>query len=217
MQMERTVSGLKRDYVSVGDKVIQSFGGNQEWFEDERMKKFGCGLIGVADILWYMNFTKAEGMTMSQEEYFLMTTGLRKKYFHLIPALGITGWGIARGMNRYFRKHKSSMRAHWGVKTKHLQTEIVSMLEKDIPVLLSVGPNWPKLWGRQGVSLYSKPGRKYQEFFDHYVVVTSFDGKMLEVSSWGKRYFILFEEYLSYIRQYSCGLFSNILFIAQKQ
>ena len=55
--IEQSFTRLANSYVSVNG----SFGGNQGWFEDLENKKkaarltdFGCGLIGVGDILLYI-------------------------------------------------------------------------------------------------------------------------------------------------------------------
>ena len=93
------------------------------------------------------------------------------------------------------------------------------MLTRDIPVIFSVGPNFPKFWGKQAVNLYKKtaqgqyiPASKARA---HYMTITGRDGKWLQISSWGKEYYLDFEEYLEYIRKHSSFIVSNIICIKE--
>ena len=51
----------------------------------------------------------------------------------------------------------------------------------------------------------------------HYVTVTGADSDWLQISSWGKRYYIRKDDYLSYVKRHSARLFSNILYIREKK
>ena len=55
----------------------------------------------------------------------------------------------------------------------------------------------------------------------HYVTITGVyfppnNSPMLEISSWGKRYFINFKEYRNYIKKYSCKITCGLLYIEHK-
>ena len=102
------------------------------------------------------------------------------------------------------------------------------MLEEGIPVTLSIGP-----MGKHGVVFYDwvpKTNNHYNfecNFHDelvagHYVTVTGFmedeerGRRMLEISSWGRKYYIDYDEYELAVKKYSNFLFSNILYIRNK-
>ena len=102
-------------------------------------------------------------------------------------------------------------------------SKIKEMLSNDIPVLFSVGPSF---FHKEKLPLYSKnvEGTKLvfkpvQRTKDHYMIITGvLEGEktMLEISSWGKRFYISYEEYIKYIKKYDNYFFSNILYIKKK-
>ena len=63
-----------------------------------------------------------------------------------------------------------------------------------------------KLYVRRGDSFISTAAVNA-----HYVTVTGMDDRWLEVSTWGKKYYINREEFTRYVRKYSCYLFSNLV------
>jgi hypothetical protein len=93
------------------------------------------------------------------------------------------------------------------------------MLSRDIPVIFSVGPNFPLLWQRNRLRFYVRtesgmaPG---PQTLAHYVMITGSDGDWLQISSWGKKYYIRKDEYLNYVKMHSARLVSNILYIREK-
>lgn len=89
------------------------------------------------------------------------------------------------------------------------------MLSKDIPAILSVGPNIPKIWKKESLTLYQTdtkgqylPTSKTRA---HFVTITGREGRWLILSSWGKRYAIDQQEWENYVREHSCQMLSNIL------
>ena len=145
--------------------------------------------------------------------------------FRVRGKLGITGFGLARRMNRIFRREKLPYRAKWSVGRKRLERRLFAMLEADIPVLLSVGPGF--FHKGQHLPLYRRtPEGAYERassMRDHYVTVTGAlmiegsmvpgNGDMLRISSWGHEYYINFSEYLDHVKKYDNFLFSSILYI----
>ena len=103
-----------------------------------------------------------------------------------------------------------------------MMKEIRHLIRKNKPVILSIGPNSPNVWGKEGVKFYlNKDGKMVQSVKNnvksHYVVVTGVEtiGRVeyLVVSSWGKKYYINYKEYREYIKKHGSSLTSSILYI----
>ncbi len=136
--------------------------------------------------------------------------------FRVRGKLGITGFGLARRMNRIFRRENLPYRSKWSIGKKRLLRRLPEMLEADIPVLLSVGPGF--FHKDQTLPLYrrAEDGKyvKASSMRDHYVTVTgAVEDGMLLISSWGQAYYMNFEDYIDHIRKYDNFLFSSILYI----
>ena len=206
---------LKHPYLQVEFRNDRSFGGNQGWMSYEFLKKSACGVIGAADVLLRLkgryHVTKAEYMDFAKM--------LWKYYLPVIPGFGMNSVMLIIGMNRYFKKEKLSYRATWNIRRKNICSHIDDMLTRDIPVIFSVGPNLPKFWGKQAVNLYKKNAQgnyvPVSKARAHYMIITGRDGNWLQISSWGKEYYLDFEEYLEYIRKYSSFIVSNIVCIKE--
>lgn len=196
-----------------------SFGGNQRWFCEETFKKYGCGLVSCTDILL---FKTAEGCEIEKSEYMDFAEALSEKYLKVRNAVGLNGLSMARGMNRYFKKNSLPYRAKWGTGRRKMLSEIERMLEMGFPVCMSVGPN---LYGKKnvGMTFYQNDSEACPERVGvngHYVTVTGVvkneKGTWLEISSWGKRFYVSFSEYLNYKRKF-LTFFSNILVINKRK
>ncbi len=70
---------------------------------------------------------------------------MRKKYFPIIPGLGIPGWLLGIEVNRYFIKNRIPLKAVFGVRSRNIPNRIKAMLAHDIPVILAIGPNFPEV------------------------------------------------------------------------
>lgn len=228
---------LKNPYIQVKDGKRTSFGGNQSWLGSRRLSGYGCGLIAAGDILLYLTGTGRMNETpenaqlcaaapCDKSRYLAYLGELERKYFYVSYLIrGITGFGLAIGFNRYAAKHKSALRASWGVPAGKIYDAVKKSLERDIPVLFSVGANFPWIFGKRGVTLYEKRDKTYHKSTQtrkHYMTITGIvrDGEMgelFQVSSWGREYYMSRQEYEEYIRRYSMGLLTNILFIWEKK
>ncbi len=245
---------LKKEYISVDG----SFGGNQRWlrkYEDKAntLSDYGCGLISANDVLLHISDQPGNP---SKEKYIAAVHDMNRRYFHVLPFLGVSGIMLSFYMRIYLFMHRKHFnkryKVHWGVMPRNLLKRITEMLKNDIPVVLSIGPGLIR--GRKAeLSLYSikasnlsseinSPNSnieksapeitKVNSVKDHYVNVTglyNYEAKhegnlrnkssksgfitMLEISSWGKKYYIDFDEYKDYVRKHDNFLFSNILYI----
>lgn len=208
---------LSKPFLKVKSKRETAYGGNQGWFSRGFLKKYGCGVVSAADVLLCL-----EGKTYVTEEEFLEFAGmLWKYYFPVIPGWGMNGITLMCGLNRYFHKNGMNYRSFWCLSEKKMIARIDAMLDQGIPVIFSVGPNFPKIWGKEKLSLYRKDGQgNYAEAAKtkaHYMIITGRDGRWLEVSSWGKKYYIHKAEYDGYVKKFSSFLFSNIVCIEAKK
>lgn len=217
---------LKNRYIAVGTEQIRSFGGSQMLSASQNMREVGCGVIAALDLLLYLcrfhsgcggEFfaeAAADGV-IDREEYDALAQKLSRRYFPIIPKLGVNGLMLAAGLNLFFRRYGFPFRAAWGLGSRHLFETIEEQLAQDLPVILSVGPNFPLLWKKDTVCLYSAvPGSEPKSVCTvraHYVTVTGIDEEWLTVSSWGRAYRISRKEYLGYIRRSSGSIVSNIV------
>lgn len=166
---------------------------------------------------------------MTLEEYRERINQFERIHFHVSYWLGIPGTRLARKMNRFFRRKKLPYRAKWGMSGKKLLTRLKEMLAADIPATLGIGPGFFK---KDRLGLYVMKLDKEGQFEsgnlkyslkrkgttkDHYVTVTGIvedeERTLLEISSWGRKYYIDFNEYTDYVKKCDNYIFSNILYI----
>ena len=207
------MSELRTSFLQVETKTGRSFGGNQAWFAYPFLKKSGCGVISAANLLLYMKNKQC----VTEKEYMDFARQIWLQYFPVVPGFGMNGLILMLGLNRYFYKNGMPQRAYWKISGRGLWNAVDKMLSKDIPVILAVGPNFPKMWKKEKLSLYTKSMNgnyvAVSKVHAHYVTVTARHGLWLQISSWGKQYFINIEEYRAYVKKHSSYLLSNIIFI----
>lgn len=223
---------LKNPYVSVSNGAVISYGGNQMCSENKTERSVGCGPVAALDLFLYLS-RYHPGADMSdktvsvprmfpigQQQYLALLRYYRKRFFPLIPGHGINGLSLAIGVNAFFLKNRFPFAAVWGVPYKKIWLTIQRMLEQDIPVIFSVGPNFPAFWRHEKLRFYVQrsdgaylPGPQTHA---HYVTITGMDDQWLQVASWGRRYYINRMEYMAYVKEHSTRLVSNILYIRKK-
>lgn len=230
--MTGTRTGLDERYISVdcGEAMHFrttddgcSYGGNQSWFGSKYgpISPMGCGLISCADILLYLTGRRSIGL----DEYKEYASGLGTGRLKVRRKLGVNGISMAMGMSRRLKQIGMPRKVRWCFSKRKLLPRIRDMLERDIPVTISAGPQLLfKKKRRLGVTLYARdaeggfslPSWRGGTVRDHYMTVTGIveteDKIMLEVSSWGERYYIDWDDYLKYINTFGT-FFSNIMYI----
>lgn len=223
---------LKNPYISVSSGSYVSYGGNQMCSGNKTERTVGCGVVAALDLFLYLSryhrgpeqtgraLSLPDAWPMDQQQYLALLRFFRKRYFPLIPGHGINGLSLAIGVNAYFIKNRIPFLALWGVPYGKLWTTIRAMLEQDIPVIFSVGPNFPVFWHHHKLRFYIRrvdgayiPGPQTHA---HYVTITGMDEQWLQIASWGRRYYIRREEYMDYVKNHSARLVSNILHIRKK-
>ncbi|SKA65788.1 von Willebrand factor type A domain-containing protein, partial [Eubacterium uniforme] len=238
-----------KDYISIiegNEKGIDSFGGNQEWFDSTDKSStnyiiynYGCGMISASDILLYLavkdknketGYTsiateKMQGLKVDKDTYKEYIEEMNAFVFPTVRKNGVTGWSMRNRMNEYFRGFSIDLHAQWEVSLVNLKDCIISMLDEDIPVCLSIGDS------DYGIGFHSVDSKQNNNlpvdinntdvkyYSNHYVTITGMlEDKIkkrtyLEISSWGNKYYIDFDEYIEYVDNHSKSLYSNILYI----
>ncbi len=175
--------------------------GNQGRSAKWRIRKCGCAAVAMTDLILYLTGRTAE-------DYDLLCRDLQLKYLPMVPPFGITGVTLAAGISLYAKQHALPISARWNFTGKDLLQKAAAMLEKDLPVILSIGPGVKKL------NLYRRSGHTYTavtQVKGHYVTVVAMDDTWLEIRSWGKQYYIHQKEYMTHGRTYTTFAVHNLV------
>ena len=207
---------LRRPYPRVRKNDRLTYGGSQMLADTALIRSCGCGPVAALDLLHYLS--DGDGAApLPLESYNKELESLCRSYFPLIPHAGINGLMLALGLNRIFRRRHLPYHAVWAISENRLWERVREMLLRDLPVILSIGPNFPAVWKKDRLPLYSK--RENGSFIrsssakSHYVSVTGLDDEWARISSWGREYYINRTEYDDFVRRHSSRIFSNILYI----
>ena len=224
----KQAGGLRHPYVS----VESSYGGSQSWLANRVMSQSGCGVVAAGDVLLYLGMhrrgCRTEGIhglfysdgRISRARYEQYLKELGRRYFPVLPYLGMPFWVLTMGLNRYFRRNGIRLGARWGVLPWNLEKRMEEMFRQDLPVILSIGPNFPPFFRKQKLRLYEKEEngsyRHVTQTRAHYVVATGFEKGKLRISSWGKCYYIDWEEYKEYLWKKSNPWMTNICVLQER-
>ena len=137
---------MEKDLI-VKDQNIIYIGGNQAWFLPLGYKdicEYGCGIVAVCNFL--LCFFRAEyksGSDISKDTFISFVLSIYKKYFCILNNVfikGLTGFALAKGINRYFAENHIKMKARWGHSLNILHKVKLS-LQNNRPVILGIGPS----------------------------------------------------------------------------
>ena len=222
---------LKHPLCEVNIERSKTYGGSQMFADSKNLREVGCGVVAAQELFIYLCRyhggqgsdsvrALAEKETVSPQDYVECSDDLRRKYFPLIPKLGVNGISLVLGINAYFALHKMPFRADWEITEGGLIGGIEKLLEDDMPVIMAIGPNFPKLWKKNDFQIYIKnaageyvPDAKVR---GHYVLAAAIDGGWIRISSWGSKYYINIGEYKDYVSAYSSYLVSNYVRIRRR-
>ena len=206
------------------------YGGAQNLLPRKSIRDSGCGLISSANLLAYLTrFHDLRDGLFDQiirldpiplTDFNRACMRLCRGFLRPLPRVGMTGTGVAMGLNREFRRRNIPYRASWCFRARPMWERMESMLCRDLPVILAIGPNLPRFWRRKKLALYRrKPDgsmRPAARIKAHFVTVTAMDGEWLTVSSWGREFYINRAEYADYAKRFSSPWFSNILLLRER-
>ena len=218
---------LMHTYPAVMRNGAVSFGGDQRAGNDPVIRRCGCGVVAVTDLLLYLHRwhddcfipplrNLPQDVVLEQEQYERILFHVRQKYIPLVHPFGTNGFALAAGINRFFKRHGVPCKASWGVPRALFWETMEQMLSEDIPVILSVGMNFPKVWERERLNFYR--GNEENPVVSnrvraHFVVVTGLDKEWMQISTWGKLRYIRRAEYETFRRHCSGTLLSNLLYV----
>ncbi len=225
---------LQNPYISIESDRGPSYGGSQLFSENHMLSRCGCGVIAAADALLYLaryhnphqvsflgDLPERMPAPLPCSAYNELIMRLRQRFFPLIPYLGINGVMLMTGMQSFFREYDYPYSARWCISRSRMWSRIERMLREDIPVIMSVGPNFPVLWGRHRACFYLQkidgslvPAAHVKA---HYFTVTGMNDQWVRVSSWGRMLYLNRDEFETYVRENSAGFISNILSIESKR
>ena len=219
---------LKHDICSVDCALYKTYGGNQMLSENKNIRKYGCGIVAVADLLWYIDRYHGkldspllrelpETEAVPLEQYRHLLTELNRRFFPIIPTKGVNCFMLAGGLNVFLRLYGAKMTALWCMSGGKLWQRVEDMLRRDLPVIFTVGGNFPIVWGKERLRLYAKlPDGSYRPAGSvraHYMTVTAINDTHIRVSSWGRMYYISKAEFEDYVRKYSESFICNMVYI----
>lgn len=222
---EGTRIGLKEEgFVRIVDEMGKvHYGGNQEWFsgEYEDLRKNGCGVIATINLTLYLSgrneLTKEEYMDIVRN--FVEDRRLVQK--ELETGFGYDTISMMAYTNRVLNADGLQCLSHWKLTQNGMLEDIRQMLSEDMPVILEIGDG--NVYGyavnernhvvavKDSIPFYELKDGEYvfnQDCQDHYITVTGIieheqqAGKhrtMLEISTWGEKYYIDYDEYLAFI------------------
>lgn len=226
---------LQNPFINVSFSDMLYYGGNQNISDDSSIRRCGCGLISVLDsIIYYSRSTQEVNCSLFLKEYgipadvFQTIPGdlynralkdLLKKYFLMIYPVGITGFSLSAGFNRLTRDYGIPLHSVWSVRRKNIMRDIELMLGKEIPVIISIGRRIELSRQNKGLIMREESFLPYVKrcgaayVKSHYVTVTGIEGTSMIVSSWGRKFRLPVEDYLTYANNPLDSLLSNILYI----
>jgi hypothetical protein len=258
------------NYVPVIKDEAIYYGGSQMWFpstswkgKDYILNNYGCGTIATADLFLYLalkqnNFKTPDteiairgGSEIHHENYDQYVRYINDHYTKTHRYIAVLGTKVASSVNAYSKAFGLGLDASWKFRLSYYDMLDImeEMLSEDIPVILSIGPNTPKLWGKKGIPFYelrkiefrvsdnkenenpastdtkkqaeTKKAYYYKVAYpiinSHFVTVTGIikddiaSRFMLRISSWGKLYYINYEEYRDYIESTGGTFTSSIV------
>lgn len=219
---------LRHPYISVSLNGRVSYGGSQMLATNDMVKRCGCGIVAALDLLLYLERWHGGGYVpmfaslpadgpIPFPAYNSCVDRLRKTYFPMIPYAGINGVMLAAGMQLFLKRHAMPWKARWCFSSSAIWARIGTMLQEDLPVIMSVGPNFPDFWGKEKASFYTQTPygeyRRASAAHAHYFTVTGMDDEWLRISSWGQCYYLNRQEFEQYARRHSAGFLCNILYL----
>ena len=97
---------IRNNYISVMNGLKRTYGGNQMNSASSTMREVGCGVIAALDLLLYLcrfhedcgcDFfaAAAEDGCIDEKEYDELALKLSRRFFPVIPKLGINGLMLA--------------------------------------------------------------------------------------------------------------------------
>ena len=178
----------------------------------------GCGVISMCNLELYLNGATNKGISHHAykqyvEERYAKAYPMSKK--KKLRILGLIPTTMEKGLDEYFQSKGINPIISWAptVSKKRIRKLMDKMLENNIPIVAS----YYVFNKKKKLDLYtydeeSECLQKEARIGSHYfniVGITSRDDKdLLIISTWGKRYYAYFDEWVKKI-----SIFTNILYV----
>ena len=216
-------------YFQVRTETGLSFGGSQTWFPAksgfrERMLHMGgCGLVSACDFILY---GRSGHKPVDKERYMTFLRKMSRFRYPVFPKFGSLSFQQPIFINQYFRSEGRKERLHFlflNTKKKRLAV-IRDSLRNNHPVILVIGARVLQPFSKKGVNFYKlyegKLTLSAKDVSRHFVTVTGIlcpadisEPLYLEISSWGQRFYVNYDELSEYIAHYSLPLISSIYYV----
>lgn len=232
---------FQKQYIPIVSGDSQYYGGDQGWWEktDSKMADKGCGIIGGSDVLLYLKRRKDNNTLskISKGTYIAYVNFVRKHYIKKMPIFDeMTAFNLQSGMNKYFDNYSLKMKAvaypfaFSGNNRKRLKELIEKSIKNGNPVIISVGPHlWRTIEEKNQAKMYELRKGSLADFnpvvhtlYNHYVVITGIhrdrqkNTLRYQISSWGSKYFVDYDEICKYNDEYGSDCTSDALFVYYK-
>lgn len=228
---------FQKQYIPIVSGDTQYYGGDQGWWEktDSKMADKGCGIIGGSDVLLYLKRRKDNNTLskISKSTYIDYVNFVRKHYIKKMPIFDeMTAFNLQSGMNKYFDNYSLKMKAvaypfaFSGNNRKRLKELIEKSIKNGNPVIISVGPHlWRTVEEENQAKMYELRKGSLVKFnsvhtlYNHYVVITGIhrdrqkNTLRYQISSWGSKYFVDYDEICKYNDDYGSDCTSDALFV----
>jgi hypothetical protein len=209
--------------------------------------RWGCGTIAVADLFLYLarsdkrwnttatSLVHVNHPVIALEDYVWYIEFMHNRFAPVMPGSGMTGLAVARAVRHYAIKYQIPLRIAWKafMDDEEMLKAIRRMIRANLPVILSIGPNMPLVFMNKGVTFYTKSTKEDNTKLEHYiasakdvhkhfVVVTGIVAlknkqQMLKISSWGREYYIHYQELRDYINLTGDTLTSSMLYMSWRE
>ena len=201
-----------------------AFGLSQNWSSLPRIRGWGCGPTAALMVLGYLHKHHPYGRSVpfqglpdapTKEVCTTLLDTVGKRYFPVLYRFGMNGLTLAACMNHYFRRYKMPFQASWCCHREKALERMGQMLDSGIPVILSVGPDFPLLWQKHPLPLYASPDAAAASTTvqAHYMVATGMENGWLELSSWGRKYYLPLAAWREHHKYHSGHLVDGIVSI----
>jgi len=246
-EMERNLAvlyRLQKPYIQIKRENGElTYGGDQGFFKkskagsvDALKSAMGCGVVAFSDLVLYLGIGKKK-KSIAESMCYVNQKKEEKAYCQYYNCIydflggvsrinGIGGLRLMWGFHRLAKGGQERLRAVWGLSANKLYNRVEEMLKQDIPVILCIPMMLLKKDKKDGLTFYQRSGEEWQVrtvVSGHYVMVTGIvqecgSGEIfMEISSWGKKYYINWNEYEKLIRTHFLGtILGNILYIRKR-
>ena len=217
----KEIVSLKKEYVSVGS----SFGGNQNLFGETKelfskgKQLGGCGVVAISDTVSYLKGDLHYNTSSDYRKNFNKTA---RRILFIPTRFGMTFFQELLGMRHISHRESLGLKCRLVSFKRDFYPLIYDMLKDDIPVILCI----PRIYGKnkssRSLPFYDPVTlKKVTQTQGHFVVATGIfieeNDVYLEISSWGKRYFIKFEEFKSFVKKHPASRLGYMMKITRRR